>query len=108
MGASAALLRIVAGKLFRITASLKSSAPAVWVKYIAPRTAGLAARLQSIKVLPEMSSGDPERMARFELEARLLATLTHLNIAAIYGLEESDANLDWPFASNIGIIIPIL
>ncbi len=44
----------------------------------------------AIKVLSEMFSGDPERMARFEREARLLASLNHPNIAAIYGLEQAD------------------
>jgi serine/threonine-protein kinase len=44
----------------------------------------------AIKVLPEMFAGDPERMARFEREARLLASLDHPNIAAIHDLAESD------------------
>jgi len=48
-------------------------------------------RQVAIKVLPEMFSGDPERMARFEREARLLASLTHPNIAGIHGLEEADS-----------------
>jgi len=43
----------------------------------------------AIKVLPEAFARDPERLARFEREARLLASLTHPNIAAIHGLEES-------------------
>jgi Tol biopolymer transport system component len=43
----------------------------------------------AIKVLPDMFSGDPERLARFEREAKLLASLNHPNIAAIYGLEEA-------------------
>ena len=43
----------------------------------------------ALKVLPEAFSRDSERMARFEREARLLASLNHPNIAAIYGLEES-------------------
>jgi len=47
-------------------------------------------RQVAIKVLPEAFSGDPERMARFEREARLLASLSHQNIAAIHGLEEAD------------------
>ncbi len=42
----------------------------------------------AIKVLPDAFAADPERLARFEREARLLATLTHPNIAGIYGLEE--------------------
>jgi eukaryotic-like serine/threonine-protein kinase len=42
----------------------------------------------AIKILPAAVAGDPERMARFEREARLLASLQHPNIAAIYGLEE--------------------
>ncbi len=42
----------------------------------------------AIKVLPEIFARDPERLSRFEREARLLATLNHPNIAAIYGLEE--------------------
>jgi len=40
----------------------------------------------AIKVLPEAFSTDPERMARFEREARMLASLNHPNIAAIYGV----------------------
>jgi len=43
----------------------------------------------AIKVLPEVFSQDPERLARFEREAQVLASLNHPNIAAIYGLEES-------------------
>ncbi|HSC78148.1 MAG TPA: protein kinase [Candidatus Acidoferrales bacterium] len=44
----------------------------------------------AVKVLPEAFARDPDRMARFEREARLLASLNHPNIAAIFGLEESD------------------
>ncbi len=40
----------------------------------------------AIKVLPEIFQRDPERTARFEREARLLASLNHSNIAAIYGV----------------------
>ena len=42
----------------------------------------------AIKTLPEGFAKDEERLARFEREARLLASLNHPNIAAIYGLEE--------------------
>src|SRR5688500_9765330 len=43
----------------------------------------------AIKVLPAAFTADPERLARFEREAKLLAQLHHPNIAAIHGLEES-------------------
>jgi serine/threonine-protein kinase len=45
-------------------------------------------RQVAIKVLPDIFAGDPERLARFEREAKLLASLNHPNIAAIHGLEE--------------------
>jgi Tol biopolymer transport system component/tRNA A-37 threonylcarbamoyl transferase component Bud32 len=44
----------------------------------------------AIKVLPETLAHDPERLARFEREARTLAALNHPNIAHIHGLHESD------------------
>ena len=43
----------------------------------------------AIKVLPPALAQDPERLSRFEREARTLATLNHPNIAAIHGLEEA-------------------
>ncbi len=43
----------------------------------------------AIKVLPRLSSAYPERLARFRREARLLASLNHPRIAAIYGFEEA-------------------
>jgi Tol biopolymer transport system component len=43
----------------------------------------------AIKVLPEQFACDPERLARFQREAKMLASLNHPNIAAIYGLEQS-------------------
>jgi Tol biopolymer transport system component/predicted Ser/Thr protein kinase len=42
----------------------------------------------AIKIVPESFAHDPERIARFEREARVLAALNHPNIAQIYGLEE--------------------
>jgi eukaryotic-like serine/threonine-protein kinase len=42
----------------------------------------------AIKTLPEQFARDTERLARFEREARLLASLNHPNIASVYGLEE--------------------
>jgi len=44
----------------------------------------------AIKVLPEAMALDSERILRFEREAKALATLSHPNIAAIYGFEEHD------------------
>ena len=44
----------------------------------------------AIKVLPEEFTGDADRLARFEREAKLLASLNHPNIASIHGFEESD------------------
>jgi Tol biopolymer transport system component len=43
----------------------------------------------AIKVLPEALAGDPERLARFEREAKVLASLNHPNIAAIYSFEKA-------------------
>ena len=43
----------------------------------------------AIKVLPEAVASDPERLARFEREAKLLASLNHPNIAAIYSFEHA-------------------
>jgi Tol biopolymer transport system component len=42
----------------------------------------------ALKVLPEAFAGDPERMARFQREAEVLASLNHPNIAHIYAIEE--------------------
>ena len=44
----------------------------------------------AIKILPDRLARCPERLARSEREARILAALNHSNIGAIYGLEESD------------------
>ena len=42
----------------------------------------------AIKILPRLFTRDPERLARFEREARMLASLNHPHIGAIYGLED--------------------
>ena len=46
----------------------------------------------AIKALPELFARDPERLARFEREAKLLASLSHPNIAGIHGLEEVEGH----------------
>jgi len=45
----------------------------------------------ALKVLPEAFANDPERLSRFQREAKVLASLNHPNIAQIYGLEQSGA-----------------
>ena len=47
----------------------------------------------AIKILPAHFVSDPDRRARLEREARLLATLNHPHIGAIYGLDDSDGVL---------------
>ena len=47
-------------------------------------------RQVALKILPEAFSADPERLARFQREAEVLASLNHPNIAQIHGLEEAD------------------
>ena len=64
----------------------------------------------AIKILPSHFTADPERRARFAREARMLATLNHPHIGAIYGLEEADGvsalvlelveGRRWPIASS--------
>ena len=46
----------------------------------------------AIKTLPEEFENDPDRLARFEREAKTLASLNHPNIAAIYGLEQYEGS----------------
>ena len=47
-------------------------------------------RQVALKILPEAFAADPDRLARFQREAQVLASLNHPNIAAIHGLEDSE------------------
>jgi len=46
----------------------------------------------AIKILPRAFTSDPDRLARFEREARVLASLNHQNIATIHGVEDTDGD----------------
>ena len=50
---------------------------------------GKLKREVALKILPESFAADPNRMARFHREAELLASLSHPNIATIYGFEDN-------------------
>ena len=54
----------------------------------------------AIKVLPAIFTSDPERLGRFEREARLLASLNHPNIATIHGIEHVDGITRWCLKSS--------
>ena len=47
-------------------------------------------RQVALKILPDAFADDPDRHARFQREAQVLASLNHPNIAAIHGIEKSD------------------
>ena len=47
-------------------------------------------RDDALKVLPDDLASDADRLARFQREAQLLASLNHPNIAHVYGLEQAD------------------
>ena len=46
-------------------------------------------RSVALKILPDALASDPDRVARFEREAKVLASLNHPHIAALHGIEES-------------------
>ena len=53
----------------------------------------------ALKVLPQAFTDDLDRLARFEREAKVLASLNHPNIGHIYGLEEADGQKAWAMTS---------
>ena len=53
----------------------------------------------AIKILPATLIHDPDRVARFQREAKVLASLNHPHIAAIYGLEEAVPRRFWSSSS---------
>ena len=60
----------------------------------------------ALKVLPEAFTSDPDRLARFEREAKVLASLNHTNIGHIYGLEEAEPST--PDRSSPGQVVRAL
>ena len=52
-------------------------------------------RQVALKILPDAFSQDPDRLARFEREAKTLASLSHANIVIIHGLERRTASERW-------------
>ena len=68
--------------------SHRASAPAGWARSIGPLTRTWIATSPSRSSPPQFAA-DAERIARFQREAKVLASLNHPNIAAIYGLERS-------------------
>src|SRR5215470_17722631 len=57
-------------------------------------------RSVAVKVLPEAFAKDPERIARFEREAKVLAALNHSNIAALHGFEQSGEHTSSSWSSS--------
>src|SRR3984957_5030329 len=61
----------------------------------------------AIKVLPAALAQDPERLARFAREAKVLASLNHPNIAQIYGLEENALVMELVAGSTLSVPQPL-
>jgi Tol biopolymer transport system component len=61
----------------------------------------------AIKILPEAFAADPDRLARFEREAKALAALNHPNIAAIYGLEQNALVMEMVEGQDLPAPLPL-
>src|ERR1700738_3612784 len=61
----------------------------------------------ALKVLPEAFARDPERMARFQREAEVLASLNHPNIAHIYGVEDRALVMELVEGENLKSPLPL-
>ena len=61
----------------------------------------------ALKVLPDSFAGDPERMARFQREAEMLASLNHRNIAQIYGVEDRALVMELVEGGTLSSPLPI-
>jgi serine/threonine protein kinase len=83
-------LAFTPGTRLVVTKSPRRLAKAEWGKCTERPTRRWAARSRS-KFLPDAFASDTERLARFEREARTLASLNHPHIAAIYSVEKSRA-----------------
>ena len=62
-------------------------------------------RTVAIKVLPDAVAADPERLARFEREAKTLAALNHTNVAQIYGLEGGALAMEFVEGRDLSALI---
>ena len=61
----------------------------------------------AIKILPAVFANDPDRMARFEREAQVLASLNHPNIATIYGIEQGAIVMELVDGENLKGPVPL-
>ena len=61
----------------------------------------------ALKVMPDAFANDPERMARFQREGELLASLNHPNIATIYGVEERALAMELVEGETLASPLPI-
>jgi serine/threonine-protein kinase len=65
-------------------------------------------RAVAIKVIAGGLSSDPERLARFQREAEVLASLNHPNIAHIHGLEKNDPSTGSGQAATIALVMELV